>query len=106
MLYLLAYAANFVDSLLQSLIAGLHGLLVQFIVALEANHFHHGLDHIDVAGFHKTLFHPKILGRFRRIVTLPDDVDPNAVDARYRDGVLRISIARKQSAQARRITIQ
>ena len=44
-------------------------------------------------------------GRFRRIVTLPDDVDPNAVDARYRDGVLRISIARKQSAQARRITI-
>ena len=45
-------------------------------------------------------------GRFRRIVTLPDDVDPNAVDARYRDGVLRISIARKQSAQARRITIQ
>ena len=48
----------------------------------------------------------RVDGRFRRIVTLPDDVDPNAVDARYRDGVLRISIARKQSAQARRITIQ
>lgn len=45
-------------------------------------------------------------GRFRRVVTLPDDVDPNAVDARYRDGVLRISIARKQSAQPRRITVQ
>jgi HSP20 family molecular chaperone IbpA len=28
------------------------------------------------------------------------------VDAKYRDGVLRISIARKQSAQPRRITIQ
>ena len=45
-------------------------------------------------------------GRFRRVVTLPDDVDPNAVDAKYRNGVLRISIARKQSAQPRRITVQ
>ncbi|MBN8453153.1 MAG: 18 kDa heat shock protein [Accumulibacter sp.] len=48
----------------------------------------------------------RFAGRFRRVVTLPDDVDANAVDARYRDGVLRISIARKQSAQPRRITIQ
>jgi HSP20 family protein len=48
----------------------------------------------------------RFAGRFRRVVTLPDDVDPNAVDAKYRDGVLRISIARKQSAQPRRITIQ
>ncbi len=45
-------------------------------------------------------------GRFRRVVTLPDDIDANAVDAKYRDGVLRISIGRKQSAQPRRITIQ
>lgn len=45
-------------------------------------------------------------GRFRRVVTLPDDVDPEAVNARYRDGVLRISIARKQAAQPRRISIQ
>ncbi|HMW17804.1 MAG TPA: Hsp20/alpha crystallin family protein [Accumulibacter sp.] len=45
-------------------------------------------------------------GRFRRVVSLPDDIDANAVEARYSDGVLRISIARKQSAQPRRITIQ
>lgn len=45
-------------------------------------------------------------GRFRRVVTLPDDIDPNAVEAKYRDGVLRISIGRKQSAQPRRITVQ
>ncbi|HNC51378.1 MAG TPA: Hsp20/alpha crystallin family protein [Accumulibacter sp.] len=45
-------------------------------------------------------------GRFRRVVTLPDDIDPNAVDAKYTDGVLRISVGRKQSAQPRRITIQ
>ncbi len=45
-------------------------------------------------------------GRFRRVVSLPDDIDANAVEARYSDGVLRISIGRKQSAQPRRITIQ
>jgi len=45
-------------------------------------------------------------GRFRRVVTLPDDVDAAAVDAKYRDGVLHIRIARKQAAQPRRIAIQ
>ena len=45
-------------------------------------------------------------GRFRRVVTLPDDVDPNAVQASYRDGVLHITVARRQAAQPRRITVQ
>ena len=45
-------------------------------------------------------------GRFRRVVSLPDDVDPNQVEARYRDGVLHISIQRRQAAQPRRITIE
>jgi HSP20 family protein len=44
-------------------------------------------------------------GRFRRVVTLPDDIDPNAVEAKYRDGVLHISIARKEAAQPRRIDV-
>ena len=45
-------------------------------------------------------------GRFRRVVTLPEDADPGAVEARYRDGVLHISVDRKASAQPRRITVQ
>ena len=48
----------------------------------------------------------RFAGRFRRVVTLPDDDDANAVEARYRDGVLHISIARREAAQPRRITIQ
>jgi HSP20 family protein len=48
----------------------------------------------------------RFAGRFRRVVTLPDDVDPDAVGAKYADGVLHISIARKQAAQPRRIAIQ
>lgn len=45
-------------------------------------------------------------GRFRRVVSLPDDVDANAVTAKYRDGVLHVSLQRKQEAQPRRISIQ
>ena len=45
-------------------------------------------------------------GRFRRVVTLPDDIDANAVSARYRDGVLHISIQRRAAAAPRRITVQ
>jgi HSP20 family protein len=48
----------------------------------------------------------RFAGRFRRVVTLPEDVDANAVQARYRNGVLHISIARKTAAQPRRIEIQ
>ncbi len=45
-------------------------------------------------------------GRFRRVVTLPDDVDTDAITARCRDGVLHVSVKRRAEAQARRITIQ
>ena len=45
-------------------------------------------------------------GRFRRVVSLPDDMDPNAVTAKYRDGVLHISIQRREAAQPRRISIE
>lgn len=48
----------------------------------------------------------RFAGAFRRVVSLPDDVDPNSVSANYRDGVLHISIKRRESAQPRRITIQ
>ena len=44
-------------------------------------------------------------GEFRRAMTLPDDVDPDGVDARYRDGVLHISVRRRESARPRQIKI-
>jgi HSP20 family protein len=48
----------------------------------------------------------RLAGRFRRVVNLPDDIDPNAVSASYRDGVLHVSVKRRESAQPRRITVQ
>jgi HSP20 family protein len=44
-------------------------------------------------------------GRFRRVVSLPDDADPNGVSAQYRDGVLHVSVKRHESAQPRRIDV-
>ncbi len=48
----------------------------------------------------------RFAGRFKRTVSLPEDVDPDRVEAHYRDGVLCISIARRQSAQPKRIEIK
>ena len=48
----------------------------------------------------------RFAGRFRRVASLPDDVDPDTVSADYRDGVLHISARRRASAQPRRIAIQ
>lgn len=45
-------------------------------------------------------------GSFTRTVSLPDDVDPAHVHASYRDGVLQVSVARRESAQPKRITVQ
>lgn len=56
----------------------------------------------------KTTLHAneRFTGRFRRVVSLPDDIDPNAVTAKYTDGVLHVSIQRRASAQPRRIEVQ
>lgn len=50
--------------------------------------------------------HERAAGSFTRAVSLPDDIDPAQVKASYRDGVLQISIALRESAQPRRITVQ
>jgi len=44
-------------------------------------------------------------GEFRRVVALPDDVDPERVEATYRDGVLQITVQRRESARPRQITV-
>ncbi len=50
--------------------------------------------------------HERASGSFKRALSLPDDVDPARVSATYRDGVLSVSIARREEAQPKRITVQ
>lgn len=45
-------------------------------------------------------------GDFRRAITLPDDVDPDRVDAKYRDGVLQITMQRREATRPRQIEVK
>ena len=44
-------------------------------------------------------------GRFHRVITLAEDLDPGDVRATYQDGVLHVSIARQKAAQPRRVQV-
>lgn len=44
-------------------------------------------------------------GTFRRVISLPDDVDASRVEANYRDGLLRVRVARSEASRPRRIEI-
>jgi HSP20 family protein len=56
----------------------------------------------------KTTVHinERFAGRFRRVVSLPEDIDPGATSADYRDGVLHVSIKRSEASMPRKIAIQ
>jgi HSP20 family protein len=47
----------------------------------------------------------RFTGKFRRVVNLPEDADPARVEASYRDGVLRITVAKRASSLPRRIEV-
>jgi HSP20 family protein len=47
----------------------------------------------------------RFTGAFRRVVSLPEDADPAKVDAGYRDGILRVTIAKRESSKPRRIQV-
>jgi HSP20 family protein len=45
-------------------------------------------------------------GGFRRVITLPEDVDPDKVQANYRDGVLHLMVDRREEVKPRRIEVK
>ena len=45
-------------------------------------------------------------GEFNRMVTLPDTVDPEAVDASFSNGVLAIKVGKRSEVQPRRIQVK
>lgn len=48
----------------------------------------------------------RFVGRFKRTIALPEDVDPEQTEAIYRDGVLHISVAKKEAIQPRQIKVK
>lgn len=56
----------------------------------------------------KGTFHyqERFSGRFRRVISLPEDADGAQAQAQYTNGLLRVRVPRRQPAQPQRITVQ
>ena len=50
--------------------------------------------------------HERFNGSFKRVITLPEDVDPDKVSAAYQDGVLHVVVQRKEELQPRKIEVK
>lgn len=50
-------------------------------------------------------FEERFTGDFKRVVTLPDTVDTDTTEAIYKDGVLHITINKREETQPRQIKI-
>jgi HSP20 family protein len=44
-------------------------------------------------------------GQFRRVLTLPEDIDPESASAQYNNGVLHVSFQRKEESRPRKIQV-
>jgi hypothetical protein len=44
-------------------------------------------------------------GAFRRVISLPEDADPTRINAVYRDGLLRVTVARREASRPSQINI-
>jgi HSP20 family protein len=47
----------------------------------------------------------RFAGNFRRVVSLPEDADPDKIQASYQDGILRVTVAKRESSKPRRIEV-
>lgn len=48
----------------------------------------------------------RFAGTFRRVVSLPEDVDAAKVEATYRDGILKIVVPKREASRPKRIEIK
>jgi len=56
----------------------------------------------DVSGYHRI---ERSYGSFVRAFTLPDSVDPEKVNADYHDGVLTVTVGKKEIAKPRSVKV-
>jgi HSP20 family protein len=54
----------------------------------------------------RVLHAERVFGKVTRSFTLPQDVDEAKVEAKFRDGVLELTLPKKAAAQRKQITIQ
>jgi HSP20 family protein len=60
----------------------------------------------EVAKDERVLHTERVYGKATRSFTLPQELDEEKVEAKYRDGVLELTLPKKAAAARKRITIQ
>jgi HSP20 family protein len=48
----------------------------------------------------------RVFGEVARVITLPDTVDPDSVEASLSDGVLHVMIAKRPETQPKKISVK
>jgi HSP20 family protein len=48
----------------------------------------------------------RFTGSFRRVISLPEDVDPDKVNASYRDGILHLIVQRREAVKPRKVEVK
>jgi len=48
----------------------------------------------------------RYFGRFQRSVTLPHQVDPNKIQASYKDGILTVTLPKSEEAKRKQIEVK
>jgi HSP20 family protein len=54
----------------------------------------------------RTYAQERFSGSFRRVIELPQNADPDKVQARYTNGCLAISVGKREASKPRAITVQ
>jgi HSP20 family protein len=54
----------------------------------------------------RTYAKERFVGSFRRVIELPQNADPDKVEARYSNGTLAISVGKREASKPRAIAIQ
>ena len=48
----------------------------------------------------------RFYGKFQRAFTLPDNVDPEKIDANYKDGILEVKVPKTEQSKGKKIEIK
>jgi len=60
----------------------------------------------EVAADERVLHSERTFGKVSRSFTLPQELDESKAEAKYRDGVLELTLPKKAAAQRKQISIQ
>jgi HSP20 family protein len=60
----------------------------------------------SASGETRTYAKERFHGAFRRVIELPQNVNPDKVEARYADGCLTIKVGKREASKPRAIAIQ